>query len=50
MSDRLEDYVDISVYGIDEVRREALIERHSEAAVVWSTSEGWPIGVMHVYL
>lgn len=50
MSDRLEDYVDISVYGIDEVRREALIERHSEAAVVWSTSEGWPVGVMHVYL
>lgn len=50
MSNRLETYEDVSIYGIDDVRRDALLARHHECAVVWSTSEGWPVGVMHIYV
>ncbi len=50
MSSRLEDYDDVSVYGIDAERRAALLSRQTECAVVWTTSEGWPVGVMHIYV
>jgi hypothetical protein len=46
---RLEDFEDASVYTIDEARREALLARGRECAVVWSTGDGWPVGVMHIY-
>ncbi len=47
---RLEDYDDVSLYGIDEARRNQLLRRHHECSVVWSTSDGWPVGVMHLYI
>lgn len=50
MSDRLEDFEDVSLYPIDESARDALLARHRECAVVWSTRDGWPVGVMHIYL
>ena len=50
MTDKLEDYEDISVYTIEDERRETLLGRGSECAVVWSTREGWPVGVMHSYI
>ena len=49
MPERLEDFEDASVYTIDGAQREALLQRGQEAAVVWSTRDGWPIGVMHIY-
>ena len=49
MSEKLEDFEDVSLYEIDGERRESLLEGGGEAAVVWSTSEGWPVGVMHIY-
>jgi len=50
MDDRLEDFEDVSRYPIDEADRDALLERHRECAIVWSTRDGWPVGVMHLYL
>ena len=50
MPERLEDFEDASVYTIEAERRETLLARGRECAVVWSTSEGWPIGVMHNYV
>jgi len=50
VSERLQDYEDVSLYTIDDARREALLARHQECAVVWSTQDGWPVGVMHLYL
>lgn len=50
MEDRLQDFEDVSLYTIDEAARDALLARHREAAVVWTTREGWPVGVMHIYL
>jgi hypothetical protein len=49
-NDTLEDYDDVSVYGIDEARRDILLKRHHECSVVWSTADGWPVGVMHIYI
>ncbi len=50
LTNRLEDYDDVSVYGIDATRRESLLASHRECAVVWSTADGWPVGVMHLYV
>lgn len=50
MSDRLEDFEDASVYTIEPERRDTLLTRGRECAVVWSTRDGWPVGVMHIYL
>lgn len=50
MPSPLEDFDDVSVYGIDPARRDLLLARQDECAVVWSTSDGWPIGVMHIYV
>ncbi len=50
MSEKLEDYEDVSLYTIEAARRDSLLARGSECAVVWSTQEGWPVGVMHLYL
>ena len=50
MPDRLEDFEDVSLYTIDDERREQLLARGQEAAVNWSTSDGWPVGVMHIYI
>ena len=50
MSENLEDFNDLSVYGIAPERRDVLLSRHDECAVTWSTSDGWPVGVMHIYI
>lgn len=50
MAEKLQDFEDVSRYTIDAARREALLSSHRECAVVWSTRDGWPVGVMHVYL
>ncbi len=50
MDERLRDFEDVSHYPIDESAREALLAAHRECAVVWSTRDGWPVGVMHLYV
>ncbi|MBW2425018.1 MAG: hypothetical protein JRG86_12250 [Deltaproteobacteria bacterium] len=49
MAEKLEDFENVSVYTIDSDRRETLLSRGEECAVVWSTRDGWPVGVMHIY-
>jgi len=49
-ADRLEDFEDVSRYPIDDAARDRLLARHRECAVVWSTRDGWPVGVMHLYV
>jgi len=48
--DKLEDFDDVSIYGIGPARRQALLARTEECAVVWSTRDGWPVGVQHLYI
>jgi hypothetical protein len=50
MARKLEDYDDVSIYGIGQTRREFLLGQQHECAVNWSTLDGWPIGVMHIYI
>lgn len=49
MPERLTDFEDVSLYTIDAARRETLLSRGVECAVNWSTRDGWPMGVMHIY-
>jgi general stress protein 26 len=43
-------YDDVSVYPLDEEKIERLLQLQSECSVLWSTSDGWPVGVMHRFV
>ena len=44
------DYDDVSTYPLDQAKIERLCQLQSECAVLWSTSDGWPVGVMHRFV
>ena len=50
MSERVHDYEQVSVYGLDEAAREELLRTHAECTFNWSTADGWPVGVIMSYL
>jgi len=50
VADRKRDYTDVSVYPVGDELRDALFAAQTECAVVWSTSDGWPVGVLHRYV
>lgn len=50
MSEDFESFQDVSQYGIEDGLRESFLQEHQECSVIWSTSEAWPIGVMHNYI
>lgn len=43
-------YDDVSVYPLDEAKIERLLQLQSECSVLWSTKDGWPVGVMHRFV
>ncbi len=43
-------YDDVSTYPLDLDKIERLCQLQSECAVLWSTSDGWPVGVMHRFV
>jgi hypothetical protein len=43
-------YDDVSVYPLDQEKIERLLQLQSECSVLWSTSDGWPVGVMHRFV
>ena len=44
------DYEDVSIYPLDEAKIERLCQLQSECAVLWTTSDHWPVGVMHRFV
>jgi hypothetical protein len=48
--DRSNGDIDLSQYPVEGDLRERLFALQTECAVVWSTRDGWPVGVMHRYL
>ncbi len=50
MPDSPKNSAEMSAYAVDDALRERLFERQTECAVVWSTSDGWPVGVLHRYV
>ena len=43
-------YDDVSTYPLHQAKIERLCELQSECSVLWSTSDGWPVGVMHRFV
>ena len=50
MADKVTTYQDVSVYGVDEIKRDQVFAAQTEAVLMWSTTDGWPVGVMHRYV
>ncbi len=50
MSERLADYEMVSIYPLDDAQRETLLSTHAECTFLWSTRDGWPLGVIMSYL
>lgn len=45
-----ESYEDVTVYGLDEADEQALLLAHNECTFIWSTKDGWPVGVIMSYV
>ncbi len=43
-------YDDVSIYPLDPAKIERLLQLQSECSVLWSTKDGWPVGVMHRFV
>ena len=43
-------YDDVSHYTLDDADIQALIEAQNECTFMWSTKEGWPVGVIMSYV
>ena len=43
-------FEEVSIYPMDEEKRERLYALQTECAICWTTKDGWPIGVIHHYL
>jgi len=43
-------YDDVSRYTLDDADIRALIEAQNECTFMWSTKEGWPVGVIMSYV
>jgi hypothetical protein len=50
VSEELSDYEQVSVYGLDDARREELLRENVECTFNWRTRDGWPVGVIMSYL
>lgn len=49
-SEKKDDYSDVTGIGVDPHKREALYEAQTECVVNWSTTDGWPVGVLHRFV
>ena len=46
----IRDYEEVSLYPIDDEKREKMFALQTECAVVWTTRDGWPVGVLHRFV
>jgi hypothetical protein len=46
----VENYEDVTVYGLDDDVEEQLLLAHNECTFIWSNKEGWPVGVIMSYV
>jgi hypothetical protein len=49
-SKEIKNYEDVSVYPVDAEKMERMFAAQTECSVVWSTKDGWPVGVMHRFV
>jgi len=50
VSEQIHNYEQVSVYGLDDADREALLTAAGECVFNWSTKDGWPVGVIMPFL
>ena len=50
MSDAVDNYEQVSVYVLDEPRREELLTQQRECTFAWSTKDGWPVSVIMSFI
>jgi general stress protein 26 len=50
MAEGIDDYEQVSVYGLGDAQREELLRENAECTFNWSTRDGWPVGVIMSYL
>ncbi len=48
--DKMTNYRDVSTFSVDDVKLEQVLAAQTEAVLMWSTSDGWPVGVMHRFV
>jgi general stress protein 26 len=46
----IEDYEDVTVYSLDDSTEQDLLEAQNELTFMWSTKDGWPVGVIMSYV
>lgn len=46
----VQDHETVSIYPLDEKQREKLLSTATECVLNWSTSDGWPVGVVHSFV
>jgi hypothetical protein len=50
MSSDIENFEDVTVYGLDDDVEDQLLLAHNECTFIWSNKEGWPVGVIMSYI
>jgi general stress protein 26 len=50
VSAQIHNYEQVSIYGLDDDRREELLRSAGECTFNWSTKDGWPVGVIMSFL
>lgn len=46
----VDNYEDVTVYGLDDDVEEQLLLAHNECTFIWANKEGWPVGVIMSYV
>jgi nitroimidazol reductase NimA-like FMN-containing flavoprotein (pyridoxamine 5'-phosphate oxidase superfamily) len=46
----VDNYEDVTVYGLDDLDEKELLQAHNECTFIWSNKEGWPVGVIMSYV
>lgn len=49
-TNEIDNYEDVTVYTLDEAAEEELLRAQNELTFIWSTKEGWPVGVIMSYV
>ena len=44
------DHEIVSIYGHSEAQKTELMQRAPECVLMWGTSDGWPVGVVHSFV
>jgi nitroimidazol reductase NimA-like FMN-containing flavoprotein (pyridoxamine 5'-phosphate oxidase superfamily) len=50
MTDTSHDHELVSIYAMTEERIDALMTEARECVLMWSTRDGWPVGVVHAFV